>query len=136
MTPVISGQCTCAKLRITSSAVPVLQLVCHCQDCRDATKQDYCVTAFFKIKDCKITGATIVQSFKTKGATRTTRESCPECGSVLFDKSERFPHLIGVFTEHLTPPFVSTPTSQVWTSSRLAHVTAYPNLKEYPNGLT
>lgn len=113
-----------------------MQLICHCQDCRDATGDDYSTTAFFKTDACQISGDTVDTTFVTDEGTTTTRQACGKCGCFLFDRSERFRQLVGVFANRLASPFVVTPQGHIWTSSRLPHVTTDPDLPEYPKGIS
>lgn len=113
-----------------------MQLVCHCQDCRDATGNDYSTTVFFNSDGCQITGDTGQNTYKTADDTLTAREFCRACGTFMFDKSERFTHLIGVFTDWIAAPFETTPQCLMWTDSRLPHVTVHPDLKAFPKGIS
>lgn len=132
----IRGGCSCGAVHFVSDAEPVMQVICHCTDCREATGNDYSVTAFFRRSSCRVGGPLVGMSFIAASGNRTVREACTDCGTMVFDRSEGFPELIGVFAERLAPPFIAEPACHMWTASRLPIVDVRPDLPEYAEGIT
>jgi len=54
--PVFIDKCQCGDLRFTSRRALVVQLCCHCQDCREATSDEFSVIAFFPVHHVEIVG--------------------------------------------------------------------------------
>lgn len=131
----IKAHCKCGAVQFSATTQPAMQLVCHCADCRVATGNDYSTTAFFQSEAVSISGELHEQVFASARGNRTTRDACAKCGAVLFDRSDAFPHLIGVFTEHIAAPFRAEPSGQMWVNSRLPN-TKILNIQEYPEGIT
>lgn len=132
----LDAVCKCGKLRFSSGQAPVLQLICHCQDCRDATGHDASSIAFFKKDAVDVAGETIAKTFTSARGNQTMRVACAECDTVLIDKSDAFPTLIGVITDHIAPPFQAAPSCHVWTRSRLPHVRIGVGLPEHLEGFS
>ena len=109
-----TASCTCGSVRFRSEARPVAQFFCHCADCRQATGGKFARVAFFRTGRSEISGRTTQAEFTARSGSRTTRESCAACGSLLFDRSEGFPMLIGVMAERIAAPFVFEPLCHVW----------------------
>jgi hypothetical protein len=129
---VLRAQCRCGDLRFTAAAAPLRQMICHCADCRDATGNDYSTTAFFKIADTTLTGATTGRRYVSARGNRTTRDACAACGTMMIDRSDGFANLIGIFVQTISPPFQAAPTLHMWTASRLAHEQNHPDLPDFP----
>ena len=132
----LSASCQCGAVQFQSSTNPILQLVCHCNDCREATGSPFAKTVFFKSKHCESSGPLSVREFKAESGKRTTRESCASCGSVMFDRSEGFPSLVGVMAERINAPFVFEPVCHVWTRSKQPQIDIPDNVRQYPENIT
>lgn len=127
----ISGACTCGQLRFSSKQPPKIQAICHCTDCRKATGSAFTETAFFSSSALTISGKVFVQEFLASSGATTTRESCPECKCVMFDRSEGVPSLIGVITQYISPPFEAKPVCHMWVRSKLPRITINDDLVQY-----
>ncbi len=135
MTIELSAQCDCGKVTFVAKEEPLLQLTCHCADCRQATSNDFSTIAFFKLKSSEISGSLLVNQFTTDAGTETKRERCAHCETVMFDRSEGFPSLVGVMASRIKAPFEELPTCHVWVSSKLAQVSIPENVKQYEQGI-
>lgn len=131
-----NGQCKCGAVQFTAASAPVLQLYCHCADCRAATGADYVTTAFFPTDSLTITGALLDKVFTSANGNQTARRACTECGTFLFDTSDAFRHLTGIFTETIAAPFRAAPSCHMWVESRLSGLEIGDGLPEYPRGLS
>ena len=133
--PIIAN-CSCGAVQFESERPPVLKLFCHCKDCQESTGAPFARTAFYKAKHSEIYGPLTVRAFKAQSGNRTTRESCANCGSLMFDRSQGFPALIGVMAERISVPFVFEPACHVWTKSKQSHVTIPDDARQYAENLT
>ena len=132
----ITATCQCGAVRFRSQHQPVLQLFCHCKDCQVSTSGAFAKTAFFKLKYTEVSGRLAVRTFKAVSGNKTTRESCANCGSLMFDRSEGFASLIGVMAERINEAFVFEPACHVWTKSKQSHVTIPDDVKQYVENIT
>jgi len=135
MTDMITASCRCGKLKFSSHEQPVIHLSCHCADCRAATSDDYSNIAFFKQGESIVSGAVRTMSFTAGSGNLTSREACPNCGTIMFDKSEGFPGLIGVFSNNIKQIDLDEPSCHVWLESKLPHVKLAAGSKTYNNGI-
>ena len=132
----ITAECSCGEIQFKSTEKPVIQLCCHCTDCREATNIDYATIAFFNSSASSVSGMLSVQNFTSELGNQTVREFCSRCGSVMFDKSEGFPALIGVMTQRISEPFEVKPSHHVWVKSKLPHVSIPLGVKQFEKGIS
>ena len=132
----VTASCRCGAVRFASQNPPILQLFCHCKDCQESTGGPFAKTAFFKATQCAVSGSVAVRAFKAESGSRTTRESCTSCGTLMFDRSDGFPALIGVVADRISAPFVFEPTCHVWTRSKQPDVTIPDNARQYAENVT
>ncbi len=114
----IHATCGCGAVRFRSATAPVVQMMCHCKDCQTATGKHHAKAAFFRTRHCDVSGDLRELAFTAKSGSRTTREACAACGTLMFDRSEGFASLIGVMAERIASPFVFEPACHVWIDSR------------------
>ncbi len=136
MNNVIAAACSCGEVEFKSTKNPVIQLCCHCSDCREVTKNDYTTLAFFNRSSVNVSGKLSVQEFTSESGSLTVRELCSNCNSVMFDSSEGFPTLIGVATQQMSAPFEVKPSHHVWVKSKLPHVSIPQGVKQFEKGIS
>ncbi len=134
VTPVMA-RCTCGGLRFTSTREPILQLTCHCAQCRSVSKTSSTNFAFFKLADTEVSGQTVVHSFTADSGAKTMRETCAACGDMLLDRTEGFPKLIGVVADRIQPPYAFEPRCHVWVDSKLAGVAVPEGAEVFERGM-
>ena len=127
----ISGNCSCGQLGFKSAKPPVIQAICHCTDCRKATGDPFTVTAFFPSRHIRFSGRIDAMEFVAESGAVTYREFCPKCKSVMVDRSEGVPGLIGVVTRFIAPPFEPRPVCHMWVRSKLPEVEVDDDLVKY-----
>jgi len=130
-----TATCSCGAFGFRSPVRPVLQLVCHCTDCRDAAGTPSTSLVFFKAESSEVSGATRTRHYTADTGNATTRDLCAACGEMLFDRTAGFPHLLGVVAERMQPPFAFEPRFHVWTQSKLPGVEVPAGVKAFPRGL-
>jgi hypothetical protein len=127
-----SARCRCGAFTAKMSSPPVLQLVCHCTDCRAVAGTPFSNFVFFRARDTLVEGTVAKREFVADSGHATVRECCAQCGDMLIDRTAGFPKVVGVVAERIEGPFTFTPMHHVWTDSKLpgveipAGVTAYP----------
>lgn len=135
MTKEIIANCSCGKVSFKTTSEPILQLACHCADCREASGDDFSTIVFFKADKVETTGDLHSADFISDNGNKTARLACANCNNAIFDKSEAFANMFGVLAKHIQPPFVAKPQMHVWTASKLPHVKLPDNVKAYEKGL-
>jgi hypothetical protein len=134
MTSSWSASCRCGALRAVLASPPVLQLVCHCTDCRAVAGTAVSNFVFFRARDAQVSGQAVRREFVADSGHATVRECCAQCGDMLIDRTAGFPKVIGIVAERLDPPFTFEPQHHVWTDSRLPGVEIPPGVTAYARG--
>ncbi len=130
------AQCLCGDIQFKSNTKPVIELSCHCNDCRNATGRDFSNLVFFTLADSHVKGETVAKNFIVESGNKTSRQACPTCGTIMFDRSEGFQSLIGVFATQLEKPFIFKPQCHVWVSSKLPSSHIDKSIMQYPQGIS
>ena len=131
----IGASCKCGFVTFKSTENPVIQLCCHCSDCREATGDPYTEIAFFKEKFVEFNGRLESKGYVSGLGNQTKREFCPTCREIMFDRSSGFPGLVGVLINKIESPFVSSINAHVWVKSKLSDVQVPSGAKEYQEGI-
>lgn len=132
----IAASCQCGQLKFEAESDPVLELICHCRDCQDALQQDFANIAFFKINETKVEGELAEKIYLADSGNETCRQYCVQCESIMFDRSEGFPNLLGVMVSQLRSPFVSRPACHVFVRDKKAGLEIPEGIKQYETGLS
>ncbi len=132
---IVAG-CSCGEIEFKSTENPVIQICCHCSDCREVTNSDYTTIAFFNSSTVSVSGNLCVQEFTSDSGNKTVRELCSKCNAVMFDRSEGFSALIGVVTQQISAPFKAQASHHVWVKSKLAHVSIPQEVKQFEKGIS
>jgi hypothetical protein len=112
------AHCRCGAFRFESTSAPILQLVCHCSQCREVSGQPFSSFSFFKVRDTQTTGEHRTVTFTADSGSTTVREVCAACGDMLIDRTEGFPKVVGVVHEKLDPALPFNPLHHVWAENR------------------
>lgn len=131
----IAASCQCGQLKFEAESEPVLELICHCKDCQDALQADFANIAFFKLNETSVEGELAEKIYFAASDNETCRQYCDQCDTVMFDRSEGFPHLLGVMVSQLQPPFVSRPVCHVFVRDKKAVVEIPGGMKQYEEGI-
>jgi hypothetical protein len=121
------GRCFCGSVTWVYSGDAVRNLVCHCADCQRATSSPF--TAFIGLNPAHLRWSGAIANFESSPA--TFRGFCPNCGTRLYFKSERWPDEIHVHAATLEDPAAYQPTAQVMTRSRAPWLGRLPELPSF-----
>jgi len=131
----VVASCQCGQLKFEAESEPVLELVCHCRDCQDALQSDFAKLAFFKMSETGVEGELAEKVYLAASGNETCRQYCVQCDTVMFDRSEGFPNLLGVMVSQLHSPFVSRPACHVFVCDKKAGVEIPEGMKQYQAGI-
>ena len=116
MKTILHGGCLCGTVRYECSGNTDAASYCHCDDCKKATGGPYTVGVL--VEAAKL----LIVSGRVKGYTtiadsgrKITREFCPNCGSPLFTRAEKYPDFVFLKAGSLDEPEVIKPICQMWT---------------------
>ena len=113
-----SAKCNCGALCVEVTGSPVVQLVCHCNDCREATQLPFIEAAFFKAEDCVAHGDS--KSLEMKGSSGLDKAyvGCSNCGTALYARVEALNGACVIVTNHQST-FEFEAQSHIWTSEKV-----------------
>ena len=117
MTDAIHGGCACGAVRYQTRAEVEFAFNCHCRKCQRATGGGH--SSAFAVPAAAFEVSGIIKEFASasdNGAI-TFAGFCPECGSPLTSRTERFPERIYVHAASLDEPFKFSPTFVVFTNA-------------------
>jgi hypothetical protein len=112
----LNGGCLCGAVRYECIGDTEKASYCHCDDCKKATGGPYTVgvlvqAAKLRIVSGRVKGYTTIADSGKK----ITRQFCPNCGSPLFTRGEKYPDLVFIKAGSLDEPELIKPGCQVWT---------------------
>ena len=112
------ARCGCGDLTVLVSGLPVLQVVCHCNDCREVTGEPFTRVVFFPLVGIATRGATHTTEFF--GASGNTKHyvSCARCDEFLYGEVAVLGGVCGIRPRSLGPKFTFAPSAHVWVSQR------------------
>ena len=132
----IEASCACGQLNFESDSEPVLALCCHCLDCQDALQADFANIAFFRMDGIMVQGELGEKHYVAASGSKTRRQFCPQCNSVMFDRSEGFPQLLGVMASQIQPPYSFSPSCHVFVRDKKPEIEIPEGIKRYEKGLS
>lgn len=97
MTSTRKAACCCGACSITVAGDPILNGVCHCDNCRRRTGSAFGWSAYFP--DDRIVaqdGEPAVYVLDPTDPQRQQRSFCPNCGTTLYWKTSSFPGHTGI----------------------------------------
>ena len=135
MEKILRGGCLCGSLRYEYSGKPGDASYCHCDDCRKATGGPYTVGVLVQASELHVVSGQ-VKGYTTIGDSgrQITREFCPECGSPLFTRAEKYPNLAWIKAGSLDKPELVKPSCQTWTQRAVPWAYIDESLPVFPKG--
>ncbi len=113
----ISAHCDCGEFSLAINGPPVVQLVCHCADCRAVSGLPYTEVVFFKASDCQTQGQTSSRTMKGASGHDKIYYSCAKCGTNLYGSVGVLNGACGVTANRLSP-FKFEAQAHIWTSEK------------------
>jgi hypothetical protein len=115
----ISGHCLCGAVTYSSDAEPLVQAVCHCEDCQRQTGGPFTVVVGVPQDSLVVEGETLA-SYKTVGEDHggeTERSFCSRCGAPLYSLNPTLPNIALIKVGSLDDASWVEPAVEVWRSS-------------------
>jgi len=135
MKTILRGRCLCGAVRYECSADPENASYCHCDDCKRATGGPYTVGVLAWAADLRILCGPVkgYTSIADSGR-KITREFCPNCGSPLFTRAEKYPDFVFLKAGSLDEPERIKPNCQIWTKRAVPWAHIEEKLPCFPEG--
>jgi hypothetical protein len=130
----LSGGCACGAIRYESDANPTVMLNCHCSDCRKASGSGYAAIVIVQKSSLNLNGEARFNKLRGGSGSIIERGFCPDCGSPLFVKVERFPDVMGIHAGSLDDPAHHKPSMDLYTDSAPPWDAMLPDTTKFPRG--
>jgi hypothetical protein len=128
-------KCPCGALSVEITGSPVVQLVCHCNDCREATQLPFINAAFFKGEDCITQGESNVLEMKGSSGFDKAYFGCAKCGAPLYAKVKALNGACAIVSND-QPDFGFEADAHIWTSEKVKDVEIPSNALQSESGPT
>ncbi len=135
MKTILCGGCLCGAVRYECAGDPGNASYCHCDDCKRATGGPYTVGVLARAADLRILCGQ-VKGYTTiaDSGRKITREFCPNCGSPLFTRAEKFPDSVFLKAGSLDEPQRVRPNCQIWVKRAVPWAYIDETLPCFPEG--
>jgi hypothetical protein len=116
------ASCQCGQLSLSFTQAPMMQLVCHCIDCRESSGKPCMPCVFFAAEAHSVRGNS--QRDSNTGGSGQPKHSycCSACGEFMYVVVDALQGNIAVSGMALKAPFQFQPMAHVWVSQKLAEV--------------
>lgn len=128
----LKATCQCGQFSISLSSPPVAQLTCHCQDCRDVSRNPFTEIAFFPAQSWQMEGKSNKATMRGGSGKAKHYYSCSKCKTTLGAEVEVLRGLFGVVASQIHPPFEYKPTCHVWTSEKVDGANIPADMPAFP----
>lgn len=93
----MKASCQCGQLRavIADGAKP-FTVACHCVSCQKRSGSPFGMIAYYAPEEVRVEGEASEFTRPTDSGSTLTNGFCPQCGSTLYVKVARVPHIFGI----------------------------------------
>jgi hypothetical protein len=119
---VARGSCLCGQIRIEATLPAKWVAHCHCTYCRRAHGAPFVTWAGFPDEKVTIEHGTVTPTW-FKSSMRASRAFCPQCGSPMFFKSEKWPGEIHIARALFSDPLDRDPSAHVFYETHVPWLT-------------
>jgi hypothetical protein len=123
--------CCCGALEVEAAGEPLMNAICHCENCKRRTGSAFGWSAYFPEAAVAFRGEASVYGFDSASG-RQERSFCPACGSTLFWRSAVFAGLVGVAGGPLVASGLGEPTTSASEGSRCAWLELPESWQRWP----
>jgi len=127
----LHASCLCGAAGYEATGEPAFQGFCQCLDCRKATGSGHLAAIGMPEAAVTVTGELKSFSKPAESGGIVSRFFCPNCGSLMFDKSTGMPGLMVLNVAMLDDPEVFKPESVVFARSALSWDHLDPSLPRF-----
>ncbi len=111
------AQCACGQMTIDTKTRPLLQLVCHCTDCRNATGDPFTEVAFFAPGAYTVHGDTVSEEMPGGTGLGKVYFACKQCNTPMYATVNALSGSAGIIAGRLSD-LRFRPALHVWTSEK------------------
>ncbi len=131
----MKAHCQCGNLSADiADDAQAMTVLCHCKDCQRRSGSPFGTVAYFPAEAVTISGEAREYTRSTDTGAHFTNGFCPECGTTLYAKAEKYPGIVGITAGAIADPDFPPPARSVYEQSR-HHWVILPNtMPRHPRG--
>lgn len=119
MTQHRTASCACGQLSIEARGEPAFVVSCNCLQCQKRTGSVFGVSGYFPKGQVQAARGQLKTYRRPSDAGRMIEACfCPDCGSTVFWRAERFPDYVGLAVGCFADPAFPAPTMTVWAAHK------------------
>jgi hypothetical protein len=131
----MKASCQCGKLTAdVADGVEAMTVLCHCLECQRRTGSPFGAIAYFPGEAVSVSGEAREFTRPSDAGNKFTNGFCPECGSTVYAKASRMPHITGVPAGAFADPSFVAPIGSVYEQSKHEWVALPEGLTHHPRG--
>ncbi|MGI9390210.1 MAG: GFA family protein [Boseongicola sp.] len=123
----LRGHCMCGAVRWSAPGPTTRNLVCHCTDCQRATSAPF--TGFVGLEPETVIWSGEINHYESTHG--TWRGFCPNCGSRLYFRSDKWPEETHIHAATLADDTVYSPTAEVVCRSRASWLNSLDGIPKH-----
>jgi len=112
-----TAHCECGALSLDIEGAPVVQLVCHCNDCQTFCGTPYVEAAFYNADACCVDGEVNETTIKGGTGSDKTHYSCAACQTPLYVRAAALNGAWAVMASKISS-LDFKPKAHIWTSEK------------------
>jgi hypothetical protein len=126
-----TARCSCGQLSLEVEGEPVLNALCHCDDCRRRTGSAFGWQAYFMEAQIGAqSGEATARSVPVSEP--QTRHFCPQCGTTVWWTAGTAPGLVGVAAGTFSPGVLAEPIASYRDGNRCVWLNLPEGWTTYP----
>jgi hypothetical protein len=110
------GSCLCGSVKFESRADPQFAFHCSCKDCRKSSGTGHCTHVGVPTEEFTVTGEVRFFECPADSGHLISRGFCGTCGSPVYSRNSRMPHMVFPRASVLDDPEIVAPSMVVYTS--------------------
>ena len=128
----LTGGCACSAVRYRCDEKPIVQLICHCRDCQQASGSAFAAVLFVPSDRLVMLGAEPkFHLVRTASGRQLGRGFCAECGSPILLRWPGEGVVECLQAASLDDPAMFDPSCEVWVSRAAAWHPLHPTTEKF-----
>ena len=115
---IFAGGCLCAAVRYEAMGPPLNMGLCFCRDCRKASGSGFMPFMGFRAEAVRFSGSTLQFRSKAFRGGEAVRNSCPNCGGLVFGGVVGLDKTHTIYAGSLDDPALFEPTLAIFTRDK------------------
>jgi hypothetical protein len=128
------AQCMCGQFRAVVTGDLKSVAICHCLACKRRSGSAFAYNAFYQASDVRLEGIYKVHERKGQAGHRIERHFCPECGTTVYSRTEKFPGICNISVGAFADPDFPAPVVSLFEESKHSWVVLPPGIEHYVEG--